>query len=69
METFLLLCEHHSPHQEKYTLEELRTPKIGLGCGYSDEATRDGILGHQFNKRLDSFVPCDLCTVPSTDGF
>jgi hypothetical protein len=29
---------------------------------------RDEILGHQFDRRLESFAPCFL-TVPSTGGF
>jgi hypothetical protein len=29
---------------------------------------RDGIFGHQFDKRLESFAPC-YSQVPSTGGF
>jgi hypothetical protein len=37
-------------------LEEDKTLKE---CTLSQEVeTRDGILGHQFNKRLESFAPC-----------
>ena len=33
--------------------------------------TRDGIVGHQFNKILESFAPCylQIFIVPSTGGF
>ncbi len=31
------------------------------------EGARDGILGHQFNKRLESFVPCCSQPIPLDD--
>jgi hypothetical protein len=35
------------------------------GSGGTVDRTRDGILGHQFDKRLEAFAPC-YSPVPST---
>jgi hypothetical protein len=40
---------------------------LGKYCGVNMDG--DGILGHQFNKRLESFAPCYLQSLASTSGF
>jgi hypothetical protein len=40
-----------------YTLSDVLLSSLVL-ANLPKEISRDGILGHQLNKRLDSFAPC-----------